>query len=340
MDNIYDFSECFVFPINDYDGRERKERIIYNGDNYLMKFRNNATGKTDLFSSQTNNIFSEYVGCHIIETLDIPVQKTLLGTYKGEVVVACKDFTFPGVHLAEFSDLSNSFISKSKLSPHPDLDSVLSCYEERFGAGPSDPLRKNFWDIFIIDSFIGNFDRHAGNWGFLVDDKIGSVKPSPIYDCGSCLYPALAEHALDEVMSNVTEIDARIYRFPSSSILYKGKKISYFDFISSLQNEECTSALLRVYPKISMDKISQVIDATPIISDTRKQFYKSMLSQRYTKILTFSYEKALSLNLGKSDTGSIPLKSSLSAQIHSAFARAADSHAFPDTPVKAPDPER
>lgn len=63
MDNIYDFSKCFVFPINDYDGRERKERIIYNGDNYLVKFRNNATGKTDLFSSQTNNVFSEYASC-------------------------------------------------------------------------------------------------------------------------------------------------------------------------------------------------------------------------------------------------------------------------------------
>lgn len=52
------------------------------------------------------------------------------------------------------------------------------------------------------------------------------------------------------------------------------------------------------------------------------------------------YEKALSLNLGKSDTGSIPLKSSLSAQIHSAPTRAADSHASPDTSVKSQDPER
>ena len=59
MDKIYDFSDCFVFPINDYQGRDRKEKIIYNNEIYLMKFRNSAKFKTDLNSSQTNNVFSE-----------------------------------------------------------------------------------------------------------------------------------------------------------------------------------------------------------------------------------------------------------------------------------------
>ena len=47
--------------------------------------------------------------------------------------------------------------------------------------------RKSFGILFIIDSLIGNTDRHNGNWGFLVNKKTGQVTFSPIYDCGSCL---------------------------------------------------------------------------------------------------------------------------------------------------------
>lgn len=29
----------------------------------------------------------------------------------------------------------------------------------------SKELKNFFWDMFIADSFIGNFDKHNGNWG-------------------------------------------------------------------------------------------------------------------------------------------------------------------------------
>ena len=339
MDKIYDFSDCFVFPINDYTGRDRKEKIIFDGDTYLMKFRNSPKRQTSLNSPQTNNIFSEYIGCHIIDTMGFSVQETLLGTYRGEMVVVCKDFTYPGVYSAEFADLSNSFISNSKLKPHPELNSVLSCYEERFGADASHPLRQHFWDLFIIDSFLGNFDRHAGNWGFLVNDKTGSVDVSPIYDCGSCLFPALGEHALIEVLSDIRQIDARVYEYPLSSILDCGEKIRYFEFISSLQNEECNAALLRVYPQICLNKIFHVIDNTPIISDIRKKFYKTMLTHRYEKILHHSYEKLISLNLDMQEKNSGSLKDSLCCQIESASSRAAESQSSSSIKKKEAEPE-
>ncbi len=41
--------------------------------------------------------FSEYIGCHIMETLGLSVQETVLGKYvednKEKIVVACKVFT-------------------------------------------------------------------------------------------------------------------------------------------------------------------------------------------------------------------------------------------------------
>lgn len=33
--------------------------------------------------------------------------------------------------------------------------------------------------MLIVDSFVGNFDRHNGNWGFLVDNKTNQVLIAP-----------------------------------------------------------------------------------------------------------------------------------------------------------------
>lgn len=43
--------------------------------------------------------------------------------------------------------------------------------------------------MFIVDAFLGNFDRHNGNWGILVDECKKTAEIAPVYDCGSCLYP-------------------------------------------------------------------------------------------------------------------------------------------------------
>ena len=46
-----------------------------------------------------------------------------------------------------------------------------------------------FWDMFIVDALIGNFDRHGGNWGFIKKDN--QYRIAPVYDNGSSLYPKL-----------------------------------------------------------------------------------------------------------------------------------------------------
>jgi len=28
-------------------------------------------------------------------------------------------------------------------------------------------IRSQFWDMFVVDAFLGNKDRHLGNWGLL-----------------------------------------------------------------------------------------------------------------------------------------------------------------------------
>lgn len=87
--------------------------IIYNGKYHVLKFSNNNS-KQNKEISYSNNVFSEYLGCHIFNDVGILAQKTILGTFKLENgtckdVCACEDFTGNGWRLVEFQNLKNSF---------------------------------------------------------------------------------------------------------------------------------------------------------------------------------------------------------------------------------------
>lgn len=94
-------------------------------------------------------------------------------------------------------------------------------------------------------------------------------------------------------MENEEEINKRIYTFPTSAIEQHGKKLSYFEFISSFQNKECNAALQRICSRINMGNIENMIDETPFIDAIQKEFYKIMLRERKEKILDYSLEKLL-----------------------------------------------
>ena len=68
-------------------------------------------------------------------------------------------------------------------------------------------------------------------------------------------------------------------------------RINYFDFLASLENEDCCDALKRITPKIDLQKINELIDKTPYTTDLQKEFYKTMIAERKEKIL----DKALEL---------------------------------------------
>ena len=73
------------------------------------------------------------------------------------------------------------------------LENLLSlesrCVQERLYGLALEMLERHFWDVFVVDALLGNFDRHNGNWGFLFDEITGESSIVPIYDCGNCLLP-------------------------------------------------------------------------------------------------------------------------------------------------------
>lgn len=271
--------------------------VVYNDEDYMLKFPASGTKNDEM--NYTNGCFSEYIGCHIFESVGIDVQKTLLGTYrtpngKEKVVVACKDFTRPGIVLSDFASLKNKIIDSPRGGYGTELYDVQNSIENQTSIDPVE-LNRHFWNLFVVDALIGNWNRHNGNWGFLYDQVNDKMTLAPVYDCGSSLYPQADEKIMRSVLENKDEMNLRIYSIPTSALMLNGKRIRYFDYISSLENKDCNAALKRIFPKIDMEKIQNIVDETPYITELQKEFLNTTLEARYNIILKSPYQNILKL---------------------------------------------
>ncbi len=293
---MIDFTNCEINKFKYYGGKNgSKICIVYNNQDYMLKFP--SLNDNDAEQTYANNCISEYVACKIIKSLGFKVQDTILGTYNlngnMKVVVACKDFTSLGVVLRQFAELKNSQIESSKNGYDTELEEVIQTIESQQICDVN-YLKDFFWDMFIVDTLVGNFDRHNGNWGFLINEVLKEVEIAPIYDCASCLYPQLTDERIKKIIDDEEEMNARVFVFPNSALKIDDKKINYYDFISSLDNVDCNKALLRVFPRINLNVINEIIDNTLYISDIRKEFYKKIIKMRYDLLLKVNYNKLIS----------------------------------------------
>ena len=293
---MIDFTNCEINKFKYYGGKNgSKICIVYNNQDYMLKFP--SLNDNDAEQTYANNCISEYVACKIIKSLGFKVQDTILGTYNlngnTKVVVACKDFTSLGVVLRQFAELKNSQIESSKNGYDTELEEVIQTIESQQICDVN-YLKDFFWDMFIADTLVGNFDRHNGNWGFLINEGLKEVEIAPIYDCASCLYPQLTDERIKKIIDDEEEMNARVFVFPNSALKIDDKKINYYDFISSLDNVDCNKALLRVFPRINLNVINEIIDNTLYISDIRKEFYKKIIKMRYDLLLKVNYNKLIS----------------------------------------------
>ena len=74
---------------------------------------------------------------------------------------------------------------------------------------------------------------------------------------------------------------------------YIGSRIKYYDFITKLENKDCIDALIRIYPKIDIEKIYNVIDEISCITNIRKNFYKTIIKYKYEDILQDAYKRGI-----------------------------------------------
>ena len=271
-----------------------KRSIMINGEKWMIKFPTKATLNENL--SYANSAYSEYIGCHIFNEIGILAQETMIGLYGEKIVVACKDFATER-ELNDFASLKNQIIDTNRNGYGTELEEILMSIEEQ-SLIEKNVLKNYFWDMFIVDALIGNWDRHNGNWGFLYDEKTDCMEKAPIFDCGSSLYPQADNIMMEKILNDQNEMNARIYNRPTSAIQMNKHRINYFDFLASLNNEDCNEALKRIMPKIQMDQIYEIINTAPGITDLQSRFYKQILKERKERILDYAYNKLLQRESG------------------------------------------
>jgi hypothetical protein len=280
-----------------YDGNEKKQSILFDGRRYMLKIQNKleSSQKDGLRASYSNSPFSEYVSCHIAESCGLPAQNTLLGKFRDRIAVLCEDFMQdypPGFQLQEFKQLENSFLEDAQIGRTPYLETINAIFQKHPRLeGIRLEAEKRYWDMFVLDAFTGNFDRHSGNWGYIVDLNSARIEVAPIYDCGSSLFPELDDGAIEGELADKEHMTDRLYKYPTAALIINGKRAKYHEVLGDVRNRKCVESLIGLYPRIDMKKISDIVDDTPLLPAIRKEFIKRILSDRYDLLLTPAYRK-------------------------------------------------
>ncbi len=272
------------YPLSNryYSGSERKIGVVIKEEEWILKFQ-----YKDELKYRFNHV-SEHIGSRVFDSIGISAQMTELGTYKGEEVVACKNFIPEGCMFVPFNDVGESTLERDKDAFQYSYEDVMAMLSTNRKLTDQDSTIDFFWDMYIVDALLGNFDRHGSNWGFIKSNDEYTI--APVFDNGSCLYPQMIDEKMMQKIIDSPELtEDRVYRFPTSQIHVGSKKSSYHDVISSKRFDECNNALLRVFPRIKMRKIFGIVDGVESISDIHKEFYKHMLSSRYELILKDTY---------------------------------------------------
>lgn len=135
--------------------------------------------------------------------------------------------------------------------------------------------------MFVIDTVIGNTDRHLSNFGLIEQEN--NVLFSPIYDCGSSLNPLLSDIEMENCLKDFNAFKDEVYNI-HPVFKYEGKRLTYKEFYDKNIND-LNKAVLRIVPRINLDNINKIIDETPIMSDVRKKILKESIKYRKEKIL-------------------------------------------------------
>ena len=281
--------------------------VTIKGENYLLKFPNNLKDNKDRFGiSYSNSPSSEFLGSHIYSMLGIPAHKTFLGKRGNHIVVLCKDFRKSDERLQEFKEIKTTSEAGVIIDdPHVSdgmgtkLNDILKIIENhRIFRDMRDKVMNRFWNMFVVDALISNYDRNNGNWGILKDSK-GNRRLAPVYDNGNSFFDKWNEKKfeLGESKSEKEKIIGFIQK-PGIYTKDNGDRINPYKLISSMEYDECTKAVMRLFPRLrdKKDQINDMIDSMPTYNDSQKAYIKDSIDTIYREVLQKTYEKAKSID--------------------------------------------
>jgi len=77
-----------------------------------------------------------------------------------------KDFTSADEIFVPFNDVGDSSLDQDKERFQYSYSDIMDMLEANRKLTVVEETVDTFWDMFIMDAFLGNFDRHGSNWGF------------------------------------------------------------------------------------------------------------------------------------------------------------------------------
>lgn len=105
--------------------------------------------------------------------------------------------------------------------------------------------------------------------------------------------PQADEQTIRNILNYQTEMNTRIYNYPTSAIKINDKKISYYNFLTNTEDPDCLKSLIHIYNCIDFKKINTFIDNIECLDNIQKEFYKCFLKERFNRILTPAYKRAI-----------------------------------------------
>ena len=285
-----------------------KKGIIFNNERWFLKYPKSTRSMNVVGMSYTTSPVSEFIGSQIYRLLDFDTHETKLGIANNKVVVACKDFLNSNETILDYNSLKNDYneniereienlSSSSKHHSGTDIDELLIIMDNNQYFKDIPSLKKHFWDMFIVDAFINNNDRNDNNWGLIVNHNTKTYRVAPIYDNGAAFYSKSSNERIDNILHDEFKMKQVVYDSCVSSFVKNDKVINPLKYIEKMENDECNQALLRVFPKINLEKIKAIFDDIPeeynglqILSNEQKDLYYKSLKYKYERVLKPVYD--------------------------------------------------
>ena len=208
--------------IEDFDNLQTNQRkyggmaglklgVVMENENWILKFPKSTKNFDKIEISYTTMPLSEFIGSQAYNLIGIDVHKTKLGIKDGKLVVACKDFINEKERLYEFREIKNDYVEglqeeldsvSSSSGNGTDLNEIITIMNRNNTFKECPKLRDRFWDMFVIDSFIGNNDRNNGNWGIILNLLTNKISVAPVYDNGGCFSNTMGEERMKLILSD------------------------------------------------------------------------------------------------------------------------------------------
>lgn len=279
--------------------------VILDKENWILKFPKSTRGFDRVEISYTTAPLSEFLGSHIYQLIGVESHDTKLGIKDNKLVVACKDFLNQGEKLYEFREVKNEYVSgleeeldsiTSSSGNGTDLNEIITVMNKNTTFINNPKLRERFWDMFVIDSLIGNNDRNNGNWGIIINEVTGNLRIAPVYDNGNSFSNNMGDERMKKILSDKTMFKDSVYHSRTCVFSENDKRINPLKFIESKQNDELNTAILRIVPKINLEEIKDLIysiqneyNDIKITSDIQKKFYFEVIKYRFENVLFPTY---------------------------------------------------